>query len=157
MHLSLPVAFQNPAFVALLALEPVGYFLSLWLKKYHSFCGVAPIVHLSTPINLQHQIAHDITIVIWSESVLQDKHGRLDKENLLIEDSSSSLGINFVRKIYNLIPSCRELSMQLIARREMINSITLEVPRLHLVQVHFSNDLQLELLEAHLLLQIVVQ
>jgi hypothetical protein len=36
MILSLPVAFQKPAFVARLVLIPVGYFLSLWQKKYHS-------------------------------------------------------------------------------------------------------------------------
>uniref|UniRef100_A0A2P2NCA7 Uncharacterized protein n=1 Tax=Rhizophora mucronata TaxID=61149 RepID=A0A2P2NCA7_RHIMU len=45
--LSLPVAFQKPAMVALLVLVPVGYFLSLWLKKYHSFCSSYPILHLS--------------------------------------------------------------------------------------------------------------
>jgi hypothetical protein len=36
MALSRPVAFQNPAVVARFVLVPVGYFLSLWLKKYHS-------------------------------------------------------------------------------------------------------------------------
>uniref|UniRef100_A0A0D9WKT9 Uncharacterized protein n=1 Tax=Leersia perrieri TaxID=77586 RepID=A0A0D9WKT9_9ORYZ len=39
MGLSRPVAFQNPAAVARFVLVPVGYFLSLWLKKYHSFCS----------------------------------------------------------------------------------------------------------------------
>jgi hypothetical protein len=36
MALSRPVAFQNPAAVARFVRVPVGYFLSLWLKKYHS-------------------------------------------------------------------------------------------------------------------------
>lgn len=47
MALSLPVAFQNPAFVALFVRVPVGYFLSLWLKKYHSFCSSVPSLHKS--------------------------------------------------------------------------------------------------------------
>lgn len=47
MALSLPVAFQKPAVVALFVRVPVGYFLSLWLKKYHSFWGPDPILHLS--------------------------------------------------------------------------------------------------------------
>jgi len=47
MTLSRPVAFQNPAAVARLVRVPVGYFLSLWLKKYQSFCGVVPILHFS--------------------------------------------------------------------------------------------------------------
>jgi hypothetical protein len=37
MALSRPVAFQNPAAVARFVRVPVGYFLSLWLKKYQSF------------------------------------------------------------------------------------------------------------------------
>jgi hypothetical protein len=47
MALSRPVAFQNPAAVARFVLVPVGYFLSLWLKKYQSFCGPEPILHFS--------------------------------------------------------------------------------------------------------------
>jgi len=46
--LSLPVAFQNPAAVALFVRVPVGYFLSLWLKKYHSFFSSAPILQSSS-------------------------------------------------------------------------------------------------------------
>lgn len=45
--LSLPVAFQNPASVARFVRVPVGYFLSLWLKQYHSFWGPVPILHVS--------------------------------------------------------------------------------------------------------------
>jgi hypothetical protein len=50
MHLSRPVAFQKPAVVARFVLDPVGYLRSLWLKKYHSFCGADPIRHLSASI-----------------------------------------------------------------------------------------------------------
>nr|AFK43881.1 unknown [Lotus japonicus] len=37
MVLSVPVAFQYPEAAALFGLAPFGYFLSLGLKKYHSF------------------------------------------------------------------------------------------------------------------------
>jgi hypothetical protein len=47
MALSRPVAFQKPAAVARFVRVPVGYFLSLWLKKYQSFCGPDPILHFS--------------------------------------------------------------------------------------------------------------
>ena len=36
MGLSVPVAFQLPKPAALLGLTPLGYFLSLGVKKYHS-------------------------------------------------------------------------------------------------------------------------
>lgn len=37
INLSVPVAFQYPDAAALFGLAPLGYFLSLGLKKYHSF------------------------------------------------------------------------------------------------------------------------
>ncbi|BAS95989.1 Os06g0131800 [Oryza sativa Japonica Group] len=54
MALSRPVAFQKPAAVARFVLVPVGYFLSLWLKKYQSFCGPDPILHLSAYVCMIH-------------------------------------------------------------------------------------------------------
>jgi hypothetical protein len=48
--LSRPVAFQNPTVVARFVLDPVGYLRSLWLKKYHSFCGADPIRHRSASV-----------------------------------------------------------------------------------------------------------
>jgi len=52
MALSRPVAFQKPAAVARFVRVPVGYFLSLWLKKYQSFCGPDPILHFSAHVYL---------------------------------------------------------------------------------------------------------
>jgi hypothetical protein len=57
MHLSLPVAFQNPAVVARFVRDPVGYLRSLWLKKYHSFCGADPMRHLSARAH-KHDISN---------------------------------------------------------------------------------------------------
>lgn len=37
INLSVPVAFQYPDAAALFGRAPLGYFLSLGLKKYHSF------------------------------------------------------------------------------------------------------------------------
>lgn len=51
--LSFPVAFQYPAPVALFVLNPVGYFLSLKLKKYHS---LSPI--FATSIKATNQQIH---------------------------------------------------------------------------------------------------
>jgi hypothetical protein len=58
MGLSRPVAFQNPAAVARFARLPVGYFLSLWLKKYQLFWfsgASSPILHTSAKKKKIHQ------------------------------------------------------------------------------------------------------
>lgn len=43
MARSLPVVFQYPVLVALFDLHPLGYFLSLGLKKYHCLSPVCRI------------------------------------------------------------------------------------------------------------------
>ena len=57
MGLSAPVAFQYPDPAARFGLDPLGYFLSLGEKKYHSFSPYSAIpVHRHRPIENQRSI-----------------------------------------------------------------------------------------------------
>ena len=132
MILSRPVAFQNPAAVARFVRVPVGYFLSLWLKKYQSFCGVDPILHLSTKFKCKEAMK---LLIHKQQLSFSLKTGQSNS-------TSCTLLINQGRRR---------------RRRRRRRGSTLNIPWLELVKINFTDYIKVNLLIGNFLPQIVVK